>query len=764
MKCYQLVSNSASDAIKLGENEYLVPHECTEAEENAVFVASLSFEFVRENTWCCQAENDGGIDSTEVRVERSALDASGVVLKDGVAVGYYILDRFFSFAEEKKQQKDDWSEEEFVPCWGSISERDVYWIERTENASHFSLDGSNQVISDGGVTVVDGVLISLEHSGSTVNVPSGVRVLGKELFRDAKELVTVTLPEGLTSIEEGAFMGCIALKEIFLPETLLSIGNHAFQGCVSLEKINLPSALSHIGSYAFHNCKALRAAHIPNGIKEIKEYTFGGCVALSELTLPPCLEAIENRAFFCSAVTALQLPASLRSLGEYAFANANSLESLAFSGDGGVTLGEGALAGCKALRSVIFSGGVYNLGDKFFSGCSSLEEICLPASLISLGAGAFSGCESLKEIALPYGITRIGNQTFMDCTSLRSVRLPNTLGRIGEVAFKGCSSLEEIHIPPSVTTIEKSAFAFCKSLVCVELPEGFASISWYLFKGCERLKTLKLPKSVANYGYESFDGTMIESLEVRTGKFDAFITRGMKGLRRLTIGKAAVITGPIGPIPTLEEVHILGTKARYLPDRFFKGCTALHTVTLPICLTCVSREMFMSCASLKSLSLPPFVKEIEWYAFDGCTSLESISIPGDIRSIWADLALCPALKTVYYPNGREALLSKLRLNPELPEGVEVIPLPESEPIPYDEISILFLLESHDGYVRLNMRDGTVLYGEPRRIEYLALNGKTEERIGFKLYKSDGDPFMGHRSLQESDIESFTPIAEEDIPL
>lgn len=88
---------------------------------------------------------------------------------------------------------------------------------------------------------------------------------------------------------------------------------------------------------------------------------------------------LDNRAFKgCSSLVEITLPASLTSIGTYAFES------------------------CSALTKVngLGSTQVTSLGTAAFQGCSALKEITLPATLTSIENYVFRGCESLKYLRI----------------------------------------------------------------------------------------------------------------------------------------------------------------------------------------------------------------------------------------------------------------------------------------------------------------------------------------------------------------------------
>lgn len=106
--------------------------------------------------------------------------------------------------------------------------------------------------------------------------------------------------------------------------------------------------------------------------------------------------AIADSAFYGSAITELQLPNSVTSIGRWAMADAFDLT--------GVTLplhlqevSEGMLAG-TAITGIIIPEGVTRIGDSAFEDCNLLRSVFLPSTLFEVGDYALDGCHSLFEV------------------------------------------------------------------------------------------------------------------------------------------------------------------------------------------------------------------------------------------------------------------------------------------------------------------------------------------------------------------------------
>ena len=125
----------------------------------------------------------------------------------------------------------------------------------------------------------------------------------------------------VTEIDTGAFMNCTALEKAVLPDTVTVIGRRAFAYCTQMQAVNLPDGLRTIGDYAFESCTGLEKIRLPDGLDRIGAGAFSQCENLKTLTLPEGLETIPRLCFYRTAVSVITVPASVKEIGQQAFAS-----------------------------------------------------------------------------------------------------------------------------------------------------------------------------------------------------------------------------------------------------------------------------------------------------------------------------------------------------------------------------------------------------------------------------------------------------------
>ena len=214
------------------------------------------------------------------------------------------------------------------------------------------------------------------------------------------------------------------------------------------------------------------------------------------------LTSIDDDTFnACTALTSIQIPASVETIGLRAFKSCSSLANITF--EKGSILRD--IKGGSKMASDYMSIDYYGA----FSDCSALTAIEIPASVESIGVAAFSNCKRLASVTFehssklksigggwssPYGGFSYG--AFLYCSSLTSIKIPASVETIGASAFKGCIKLTTVTFEKEsrLTTIEgyydygyKAAhgtFTNCFALTTIELPASIKTIETYSFCKC----------------------------------------------------------------------------------------------------------------------------------------------------------------------------------------------------------------------------------------------------------------------------------------
>ena len=200
----------------------------------------------------------------------------------------------------------------------------------------------------------------------------------------------------------------------------------------------------------------------------------------------------------CTELKKVTLKNGVRSIGEDAFRDCSSLESVIFENTVLEKISDGAFWGCSALSSIALPDSVTEIErNAFFE--TGLRNIQLPEKLTLIGGGAFCNCKNLKQVQLPPQLKELGEGAFFNCENLAQIQLPAQLNKLGTDAFRNCTSLDKIDIPAGLTQIEPDTF--CNTgLTSVTLHEGLTKIEDWAFHDCLKLKKIRIPKSVTDIG------------------------------------------------------------------------------------------------------------------------------------------------------------------------------------------------------------------------------------------------------------------------
>ena len=215
-----------------------------------------------------------------------------------------------------------------------------------------------------------------------------------------------------------------------------------------------------IGDDVFYNLDELTSVTIPNSVTSIGNSAFQECYSLETVTFEAnsSLESIGGDAFwYCQQLTSITIPNSVTSIGDYAFHNCSTLPSITIPSNV-TSIGNSAFQDCISLETVTFeaNSSLESIGSYVFNSCHALTSITIPSSVTSIGDYAFDGCQNLETVTFEANssLESIGNRAFSECYALTSITIPSGVTSIGSDAIYDCISLEtvtfESTIPPTL--------------------------------------------------------------------------------------------------------------------------------------------------------------------------------------------------------------------------------------------------------------------------------------------------------------------------
>ena len=202
--------------------------------------------------------------------------------------------------------------------------------------------------------------LSYEEAAAVTTI--GTEFNGKGIFA-FDELQYFT---GMTSIPSSAFSDCSELLSIKLPDNIISINDNAFVRCQSLREIHIPANIESIGYRAFRSCKKL-ATVIFEKSSQLK--TIGGGYHSD----------IDYGAFsYCTALTSIEIPASVETIEASAFMNCSSLTTITFEKGSQLKTIGGGYYSSSSYSNVYYYGAfcsLKNLVTVDMSACTQVETI-----------------------------------------------------------------------------------------------------------------------------------------------------------------------------------------------------------------------------------------------------------------------------------------------------------------------------------------------------------------------------------------------------
>ena len=165
-----------------------------------------------------------------------------------------------------------------------------------------------------------------------------------------------------------------------------------------VHRIVIENGITRIGSYAFMGYGYVSEIVMADTVTEIGESAFAGVVPASAdpgvtrtVTFSQSLEKIEAMAFYSSNITAVDLPDSVREIGEGAFQECYQLRSLTISENSKLeSIGTRAFQDCPLdLETISIPKGIRQIESLAFGSGNFADTITFSKNLKSLGMRAF---------------------------------------------------------------------------------------------------------------------------------------------------------------------------------------------------------------------------------------------------------------------------------------------------------------------------------------------------------------------------------------
>jgi len=267
-----------------------------------------------------------------------------------------------------------------------------------------------------------------------------------------------TIPNSVTSIEADAFFGCTNMTSITIPNSVTSIGSSAFEGCSGLTSFTIPNVLTTISPATFRDCSGLTSIIIPESVTSILCDAFTDCSKLADITFPSNLSYIDfsdddgSEFVFDGTAWYDNQPDGMVYAGNVAYrykgsmpANTNITLRDGTLGIGAGAFEHNAVPSNENLSSITIPASVTTIGDYAFSGCSGLTSVVSKIKEpFNLRAVAFEGISSDCVLTVPKGKISAYNAAGWTTSVFKGGVVEETEVEIGSSGYATYSSTRDL--------------------------------------------------------------------------------------------------------------------------------------------------------------------------------------------------------------------------------------------------------------------------------------------------------------------------------
>lgn len=583
--------------------------------------------------------------------------------------------------------------------------------------SEVSYDTKIAIDEYGYATYNDGANISLVgYIGEEIDlvVPFEISDVNRYAFYKNSNVKTIFFEENsrLNKIDQNAFESCTALKSVEVPVEVLEIGKDAFKNCKVVTSIyynarNCANLLEDTG--AFNGVGASTSGvtvTVGRSVVNLPDYLFS-----SNGTLPRVknlvfseggsLEKIgKNLLTNNKYVTSLNIPYTLRYMGESAFENTNLINLTFEDGCWMYNMPQKAFYNCTKLLYVDFGDNSYlsQISDNAFENCSNLRTVTLGETngLMIIGNDSFKNCINLTSFRVPSAVHEIGEDAFYNCYRLSEVideagSIDVTIGAddnggIAKYALLVHDGVEgsfvntdengyvvlsdgdrrvlvnyvgnnsELVIPQEVTDINNYTFRDMTKITSLRFAQDSALTTFgdNVFLNCNKLATVEIPLNAVNLGESIFDGCVglktvyynaIDFVDIveDTVLFDGTGTQN---------GIDIVVGSTVEKIPaylcraTEDKADFLISSVTFanssncveIGDYAFAGMSSIPQLVIPDSVVTIGDYAFKDCTGIAKLNFSDTsaLKKIGVKAFENCISITTIKLPSKVNNIAPD--------------------------------------------------------------------------------------------------------------------------------
>lgn len=264
-----------------------------------------------------------------------------------------------------------------------------------------------------------------------------------------------------------------------------------------------------IDQYTFYWCNSLTQIEIPSSVKVIGERAFSNCTTLTSIIIPSGVASIGDWTFYhCDSLSSITIPSSVTSIGDWAFQDCSSLDYVNIS-----SIESWCKVKFKNTHGSSYSNPL-SYAHKLYLNGQQIKSLSIPSNVSSVSNYAFLGCSSLTSITIPNSVTSIGDRAFAGCSGVTSITIPSSVTSIGSSAFYNIKEVK-IENVKSYLGINFAGETFSSSydiivnglkLTDLVIPEDVTKVGKFTFYGCTSIESITFHKDVATIVQNAFNG------------------------------------------------------------------------------------------------------------------------------------------------------------------------------------------------------------------------------------------------------------------
>lgn len=406
-------------------------------------------------------------------------------------------------------------------------------------------NGNKVAEFEGEITISEGITTVGQSAfyckGITkVNLPTSLKQIQYQAFRETTNLKSISLPKGLEVLGNRAF-NASGITSIVIPGSVKTVGALAFFQSY-IEKATIEDGVEILDSAAFRS-SGLKEITIPGSVKEIKDSCFSEIWGLSKVTINNGVEKIDGGAFYGTAIKEIEIPASVLTIDDSAFSGCGMIQTINVAIDNQNYSSQNDSLYNKDKTKII----------RYPSGKKD-TEFEVPSTVKEIGNSCFSSCGNLKKIQITSNVEKLATSSFVNQGILTEINVVSenqyyssedgvlfNKDKTEFIKWPQGKSLTEYTVPRTVKTIKASSF-YESNIKSIIIPPSVEKMESYVFDRTSATKIVcqeQDGKGVKEIGYRCFYLTdLIEvSLPSTLEKLDGEAFRGSYSLKKITINK-----------------------------------------------------------------------------------------------------------------------------------------------------------------------------------------------------------------------------------